>query len=185
MLEDVLIAGEAPADEAAILALNEEAFGPGRFSRAAERVREMAGGHDPTLSFAAWRGDELLGSVRMTPVAFACRDAASGSSAPDRPDRVAGHLLGPLAVRPHAKTRGIGGALIARACVAASDAGGRFVLLVGDEPYYGRHGFARISGPVMPRPVDPARLLVRWYGDPEPIAGPPCPWPRRSRTIRP
>ena len=40
--------------------------------------------------------------------------------------------------------------------------GHRLVLLVGDEPYYGKHGFKQIAqGQVtMPGPVDPARLLV-------------------------
>ena len=154
-LDDVAIAGETPDDDAAILALHEEAFGPGRFARAAERIREQ-GGHDRALSFVASRRGELLGSVRMTPIAVG--DAR-------------GHLLGPLAVRPHAKTNGIGGALIERACAAAFGAGGAFVMLVGDAPYYGRHGFARVSGPVMPGPVDPARLLARWRGGPEALKG--------------
>ena len=155
-LDDVTITGETPADEPAILALHEDAFGPGRFARAAERVRE-AGRHDPALSFVACRNGELLGSVRMTPIEV--------SSVP-------GHLLGPLAVKPFAKTRGIGGALIARAHAAAHEAGSAFVLLVGDRPYYERHGFEPVRGPMMPGPVDPARLLVRWTGAHRPLSGP-------------
>jgi len=40
--------------------------------------------------------------------------------------------------------------------------GHRLVVLVGDEPYYGKCGFKRVArGRVtMPGPVDPARLLV-------------------------
>ena len=155
-LDDVLIAGETPEDADAILALHEEAFGPGRFARAAERVRESTA-HDPALSFVATRHGELLGSVRLTPV------EVGGER---------GHLLGPLAVRPFAKTKGIGGALLERACGAAGAAGSRFVVLVGDAPYYGRHGFERVEGPVMPGPVDPARLLVRWTGGRIALSGP-------------
>ena len=44
--------GEIPDDDPAITAIHEEAFGPGRFARAAFRLRE-AGGHDPTLSMVA------------------------------------------------------------------------------------------------------------------------------------
>ena len=147
-LDDVSLAAETPADDAEILNLHEQAFGPGRFARAAERVREQ-GPHARELSFTARHEGRLVGSVRMTPV---------------RIGGVAGHMLGPLAVTPQAKRNGIGGALIALACRAAAEADGAFVLLVGDEPYYGRHGFARVEGPVMPGPVDPHRLLVRWHG---------------------
>ena len=40
--------------------------------------------------------------------------------------------------------------------------GHRLVVLVGDEPYYGKSGFKRIpkGRATMPGPVDPARLLV-------------------------
>ena len=159
MTPNYAIAGETPADDAAIASLHEEAFGPGRFARAAERVRE-GGPHDPALSFVA-RNDEgdLVGSVRMTPIVVG--DGGGGT----------GCLLGPLAVRPNAKRNGVGGALIERACEAAREQGHRFVLLVGDEPYYGRHGFARARGPVMPGPVDPARLLVRWLEAPSELTG--------------
>jgi predicted N-acetyltransferase YhbS len=41
------------------------------------------------------------------------------------------------------------------------------VLLVGDEPYYGKCGFKPIPAGlvVMPGPVDPARLLVAELAD--------------------
>ena len=150
-------------DAAAILALHEAAFGPGRLARAAERVREMGArngrgeGHDPALSFTAKRGDAVIGSVRMTPIVIG---------------HVHGHLLGPLAVREDHKHKGLGGALIAAAHGAAGASGSRFTLLVGDEPYYRRHGFAHIAGPEMPGPVDPRRLLVRWNAAPTPLDGP-------------
>ena len=154
-LTDVTIAAETEADDNAILALHREAFGPGRFARAAERIREGAG-HDLALSRTACRGGTLIGSVRMTPVVV---------------DGVAGHMLGPMAVTPHAKRHGVGGELLRQCCRAAFGSGSEFVVLVGDEPYYGRHGFARADGPVMPGPVDPARLLVRWPDGPRALRG--------------
>jgi predicted N-acetyltransferase YhbS len=58
---------------------------------------------------------------------------------------------------------GVGAALVELACRAAQAAGYGAVLLVGDEPFFRRSGFAAAStaGIVMPGPVDPRRVLVR------------------------
>ena len=71
-------------------------------------------------------------------------------------------LLGPLTVEPPFRERGVGQALIARALDAARANGHRLVILVGDEPYYGKCGFKRVppGRAIMPGPVDPDRLLV-------------------------
>ena len=50
-------------------------------------------------------------------------------------------LLGPLTVEPPFRDRGVGQALIARALEEARAKGHRLVILVGDEPYYGKCGF--------------------------------------------
>ncbi len=41
------------------------------------------------------------------------------------------------------------------------------MILVGDEPYYGKSGFKRVppGRAIMPGPVDPARLLVAELAD--------------------
>ena len=134
----------------AIDSLHAEAFGPGRFSRAAFRLREQ-GPHDPSLSFVALADDDatLLGSVRMTWI----ETAGTGAR---------GLLLGPLAVRDGLKGKGIGKALLRKAVDAAREVGAPYILLVGDKPYYWPFGFEMLpAGRVqMPRPVDPARLLV-------------------------
>ena len=44
------------------------------------------------------------------------------------------------------------------------------VLLVGDEPYFGRFGFVR-STARLPGPVDPRRVLIRMFGDHAPLEG--------------
>jgi predicted N-acetyltransferase YhbS len=71
-------------------------------------------------------------------------------------------LLGPLTVEPAFRERGVGQALIERALKDAAAKGHRLVVLVGDEPYYGKSGFRRVppGRATMPGPVDPARLLV-------------------------
>ena len=145
-LADVTYVAENSAHDADIDVINEEAFGPGRFARAAYRIRE-GGPHERQLSFVAVRGGAVVASVRLTRVAV-----GDGRCL----------LLGPLAVRPAHKNLGIGRRLVAISLEAAKNEGWPAVLLVGDEPYYGPLGFRRVpSGQIeMPGPVDLARLLV-------------------------
>jgi predicted N-acetyltransferase YhbS len=140
------VLAETPADADAIERLHERTFGPGRYARTAYRIREGRG-HVLELSFTARVGTLLIGSVRLTPVTIGQAHAL---------------LLGPLTVEPPFRQHGVGGALIKRALENAKAKGHSLVLLVGDEPYYGKHGFRKIpDGEVtMPGPVDPARLLV-------------------------
>lgn len=143
---------EVPEDDPVVEAISAEAFGPGRFARAACKIRE-GGPHDPRLSFVARVDGEIVGSVRQSWVA-----AGKGRAL----------LLGPLAVRPRWKNRGIGRELVRIALEAARRHGAPMVLLVGDEPYYGPLGFrvfpkGRLE---MPRPVDPDRLLVALFDEP-------------------
>lgn len=130
--------------------LNAEAFGPGRFTRAAYRLREQAP-HCPKLSFMAMIEDgggerALAGSVRLTHIRIAQSPAL---------------LLGPLVVAPSAKNLGIGRELMIRSLAAVRSAGHSLVILVGDLSYYAKFGFKRApQGRVLlPGPVDPARLL--------------------------
>ena len=52
--------------------------------------------------------------------------------------------------------------LIQKAADAARELGHRLIVLVGDEPYYGRAGFKKVPrGRIeLPGPVDPERVLV-------------------------
>jgi predicted N-acetyltransferase YhbS len=137
---------ELPADDAVIEDLHGRAFGPGRFARAAFRLREGAP-HDPRLSFVATLADRVVASVRLTPIRIGTKPAL---------------LLGPLVVDPEYKGKGAGKRLVRISLEAARDGGHQLVLLVGDEPYYGPLGFARLPpyAVTLPGPVDPARVLV-------------------------
>ena len=137
---------ESIDDAQAIDRLHERTFGPGRFARTAYRIREGVG-HDLDLSFTARIGTLLVGSVRLSPI---------------RVGETPALLLGPLTVEPPFRQHGIGKALIERALAEGKSRGHRLVVLVGDEPYYGRMGFKMIpkGQAKMPGPVDPARLLV-------------------------
>ena len=137
---------ETDDDAASVERLHERTFGPGRYARTAFRIREGRG-HLLELSFTARIGTLLVGSLRLTPICIGETPAL---------------LLGPLTVEPPFRERGIGTALIKRALNDAKEQGHKLVVLVGDEPYYGKVGFKCIrKGQVeMPGPVDPARLLV-------------------------
>ncbi len=135
------------ADFAAVSLLHAKVFGPGRFTRTAYRVREGAAPVSPFCRVALL-GERLLAAVRFTPITIGGTDGAL--------------LLGPLAVDPDFTGQGFGRRLIAEAMGAAKAAGVKLVVLVGDEPYYGRFGFAPIPpGQItLPGPVDPQRLLA-------------------------
>ena len=137
---------ETPADAPAIDRLNERTFGPGRYAKTAYRLREQVR-HGLDVSFTARIGtlwSDLCGFRR-----FSIGETKA-------------LLLGPLTVEPAFRERGVGQALIERALKDAAAKGHRLVVLVGDEPYYGKCGFKRVppGRATMPGPVDPARLLV-------------------------
>jgi len=137
---------ESVNDAQAIERLHERTFGPGRFVLSAYRLREHVD-HLRELSFTAHIGTLLVGSVRQLPICVGDTPAL---------------LLGPLTVEPPFRKHGIGGALLTRALQEAKASGHRLVLLVGDEPYYGRVGFKPVpkGRATMPGPVDYRRLLV-------------------------
>lgn len=146
-LADVAYAPELPSHDIEIEEINAEAFGPGRFTRAAHKIRE-GGPHARELSFVATDEGNVIASVRLTPIAVGEGRAM---------------LLGPLAVRPAWKNLGIGRKLLTIAADAAREKGVTAIVLVGDAPYYGPFGYERVKAGAMtmPWPVDAARLLVK------------------------
>jgi predicted N-acetyltransferase YhbS len=136
-----------PEDDIFVEALQAIAFGPGRFARTAFRVRERFP-IDKSLSLIAEIGDKPVSSVWMTPISVG---------------GINGYLLGPLATDPEYRGQGAAKLLVREACRLALERNeGDFVLLVGDEPYYGPLGFSMTTqGAIQfPGPVDPARVLV-------------------------
>jgi predicted N-acetyltransferase YhbS len=141
----ITIRPEQPPDVAAREALLDVAYGPVRFTKPSQQLRER---RDPALSLVASEQGGLIGTVRLWPV-------AAGAGRPAL-------LLGPLAVHPDCRRRGIGAALMRRAIRVAHDAGHGAVLLVGDASYYGRFGFtaAKTGGLAMPGLHQLERLLA-------------------------
>ena len=141
------ISPERPEHAASVEALIDAAFGPGRYAKAAERLRE--GNHPvPELSMVALDDEgRVRGCSRVWPIHIGLTPAL---------------LLGPFAVTQEWRSRGLGVALIERCCEAAAGAGHGLVLLIGDLAYFDKVGFVRAPREVvMPSPVDPRRVLVR------------------------
>jgi len=141
----IAIRPEKPADTEARETLLDVAYGASRFAKPSQRLRE---GREPVLSFVAFEHGRLIGTVSLWAV-------SAGAGRPAL-------LLGPLAVHPDCRHRGIGSALMRRAIRAARMAGHRALVLVGDAAYYGRFGFtaAGTGALSMPGQVERHRLLA-------------------------
>ena len=135
---------ETAADVWEVEALLDLCFAPGRGALSSYRLRE--------------------GVPMVAALSHVLRDADGTLAAAIRfwPVRVAGLpvlLLGPIAVHPTRQGEGLGGFLIHECLTEARRTGWARVLLVGDAPYYGRFGFRRLAGVVMPPPTNPDRVL--------------------------
>ncbi|UXN59300.1 GNAT family N-acetyltransferase [Phyllobacterium zundukense] len=148
-----IIRNETALDERAREALLDRAMGEGRRRKSSEKLRR---GRLPSegLAFVA-RGlnGALLGTVRLW-------DIQAGHDAAGKPVRAL--LLGPLAVEPSLKGKGIGVALMRHATAEAARLGHGAVLLVGDPEYYERFGFSgtKTADLAMPGPVERRRFLA-------------------------
>ncbi|MFG1461337.1 N-acetyltransferase [Xanthobacter sp. DSM 24535] len=142
------IVAEKWEEIAAREALLDLCLGPARFEKSSERLREDRLPADG-LSLATHGPDgRLAATVRLWHV----------TAGPGKPAL----LLGPLAVHPWFRARGLGGDMMRAALATAEAQGHGAVLLVGDAPYYQRFGFsARLTGDLwMPGRYDPKRLLA-------------------------
>lgn len=138
---------EAPEHAAPLEAVLDHAFGPGRFAKTSERVRERGARFEPTLTRVAMEDGRPVGVCRMWTVSV----GSSGLAL----------YLGPLAVEPAAQHHGVGAHLV-RACVdAARAAGASAIITVGRAAFFEQIGFSLIpKGRVaLPGPVDHSRFL--------------------------
>lgn len=142
---------EAPADAAAVEGLVLAAFGPGRFAKTAERLRERA---RVAAGFVVREDGRVIGSVRLWAITVGGQPAV---------------FLGPIAVSTASRRAGLGADLV-QACI--DHAGEAGILLVGDLGYFGRFGFRPAPEVRLAGPVDQGRVL--WRGEGEP-AGPALP----------
>lgn len=140
------LAAESAADLWEVEALYDTCFAPGRTALSSYRLRE---GVAPVAELSLVARDDLgilAGAIRFWPVL------------------VSGHetlLLGPVAAHPTRQGEGLGALLIQTSLERAGPLGWARVMLVGDAPYYGRYGFTRLDGVIMPPPTNPERVLGR------------------------
>jgi len=141
-----VLSPETPDDLWEVEALYDTCFAPGRTALSSYRLRE---GVPPVEGLSLVARDDLgilAGAIRFWPV------------------NVGEHvslLLGPVAAHPTRQGEGLGALLIQASLELAGPQGWDRVMLVGDAPYYGRFGFSRLEGVVMPPPTNPERVLGR------------------------
>lgn len=148
MIGPFTVEDSTPADLGAIDHLLDLGFGLGRRVKTSYRLRE---GSSPVPGLSLVIRDKALGvvgAISFWPLAI----GEQGSPA---------LLLGPLAVHPARQNIGVGRALMGEGLWRARTKGHALVLLVGDQPYYGRMGFNRVPEGLLdlPGPFDPKRLL--------------------------
>jgi predicted N-acetyltransferase YhbS len=137
-----------PADHIHVEHLLDLSFGSDRQSKTSYRLR-AGNAPVPGLSLVVRDpGVRLSGTISFWPVAIGSRETPA-------------LLLGPLAVHPDRQRLGIGLMLMREGLTRARARGHGLVLLVGDEPYYARAGFAKIPEARinLPGPVNPDRFL--------------------------
>ena len=139
---------EAPEHQAEIESLLDEAFGLSRLAKTSYRLREGERPVDGLSHVAMEPGRGLVGCISFWRIHVG----------DDGPPTL---LLGPLAVASDRRGIGIGRALMRDGLSRARGMGYALVILVGDEPYYGRIGFRKAPEDrlILPGPVDPDRLL--------------------------
>jgi predicted N-acetyltransferase YhbS len=141
------LVSELPEHETGVERVLDSAFGPGRFAKSSERVRERGAALEPELSrIALDEADEVIGVCRIWRV---------------RAGDARLHFLGPLAVDPKRQGDGLGFALAKDAVNAVRAAGGAGVVLVGAEPFFRPLGFVQVpeGRARMPGPFAPQRFL--------------------------
>lgn len=136
------------SDQPLIEQLLDIAFGIERRVKTSYRLREGSTPADGLSLVVRDAEVGLAGSISFWPLAI----GSTGTPA---------LLLGPLVVHPKRQNLGVGLTLMREGLGLAKGYGHRFVILVGDAPYYARVGFQKLpEGQLtLPGPVDPARFL--------------------------
>jgi predicted N-acetyltransferase YhbS len=123
------------------------AFGPGRFSKVSERVREFST-LDRALSRVAVKDGAPIGCCRIYRIRIGETPAL---------------FLGPLAVAPDAQGAGLGQALVAASLEACEASGLGGVIVVGQPWMFEPFGFTRVPDGrvIMPGPTEARRFQWR------------------------
>ncbi|MBL8560621.1 MAG: N-acetyltransferase [Hyphomonadaceae bacterium] len=136
-----------PRFDASLEHVLNSAFGPGRFSKVSERVREFAT-LDRTLSRVALIDGVVSGCCRIYRIDIGQTPAL---------------FLGPLAVAPDAQGAGLGQELVGASLKASETSGLGAVIVVGQPWMFAPFGFSEIPRDrvTMPGPVENRRFQWR------------------------
>lgn len=130
-------------------ALYDKAFGPGRFARTAERLREGNTVMDGCSHVAVDEAGRVVAAVRIWPI--------------DVGGQAGAVFVGPVAVDPDWRGGALGLCLVELCLERATEQGARAAILIGDAPYFERIGFATVRTRDYPAPghVPEGRLLAK------------------------
>ena len=148
MATSFLVENTKATDQPLIEQLLDIAFGIDRRVKTSYRLREGSA-PAPGLSLVVRDADVgLAGSISFWPLVI----GKAGTPA---------LLLGPLVVHPQRQNIGVGLALMQEGLARAKAMGHKFVILVGDAPYYARVGFQKLTEGqlILPGPVNLERFL--------------------------
>jgi putative acetyltransferase len=115
---------ERPGDEAAIRALNDQAFGQELEGRIVDALRANGA---VKLSLVATREDQVIGHIMYSPAMI--------------DGRIEGAALGPMAVLPEMQAQRIGSRLIEAGNGGLKGSGCPFIIVLGHAEFYPRFGF--------------------------------------------
>jgi len=149
---DITIRPEVQTDHAAIEAVTIAAFLNAKHTSHTEQhiVDGLRKAGKLALSLVAEKDAEMIGHVAVSPVAFS--DGTQGWFG-----------LGPISVLPLYQRQGIGSKLMREALRQLRELGARGCVVLGDPEYYGRFGFKREAGIVLPG-VPPEYFMAASFG---------------------
>lgn len=152
---------QSPHDEQDICRLMGLGFAPSHAGRAIWKLRQ--GQPVEHLSLVADAGDHLLGSIRYWPIMVGGRPSI---------------LLGPLAVDPNVRGRGIGVALVRESLQLANKGNWEWCFISGEPNYYLKFGFEPVSYDDISLPdwIEPERLHLLALSRANPDMMPVKPW---------
>jgi predicted N-acetyltransferase YhbS len=128
--ERMALAAEAEAHASEIERVLARAFGPGRYAKTSERVREQGAVLDRAVSQVALRDGGVVGCCRMWKIGL---------------DGVGVYFLGPLAIDPDCQGQGLARPLIAAALEGARATAGRGVVVIGRPALFAPFGFQPVA----------------------------------------
>ncbi len=120
-----MIREEKKSDKKKIFLLEENVLGPGRYARPSFRLRENLICNQK-YSKIYYKGQKIIGSIRY----FNCKIQSNK-----------GLMLGPLIVDQKFKGKGIGKQLVNQSIKLINDKKISFIILIGEQDYYGQFGF--------------------------------------------